>query len=424
MKLKLFFVILLLFVMPVQAQDSDSGYPDIRDIGCADLAPNEICYGQAAVELLVDCEEAPEFDTPDERLSLEAVCLIRTSADGVALMRLEPGADSVFLAAVGDVEIQNVSSGEVGQDAVLETDADIYSGPGSQYEVIGSLAAGTEVYVNACNCTRNWLRIMQADGSVGWIPARRVSVDDTALPEVAADAPVYTNLQAITLVTGASGSGLLIQMLDAPVLLQINGVQLDITSTVFVRSIPGNMLEIDVLDGHGRFTANETTVHVPAGGHLLVPLSERNVPVGEMTVALYESDHASNLPLALLPQAIDPLVALDAIHPAVVSVEECDVVSNRGDTACPLQFVNPDGDAIVQMDVEFVYAPMGTWEGSQNENPTLLEGDMRAGVLSWTISCSLAGENFIGPVQWLITLEDAAGNRSAPFEAAFNCVDG
>lgn len=71
-------------------------------------------------------------------------------------------------------------------------------------------------------------------------------------------------MQALTLVTGETG-GLLIQMNDAPVPLQINGVMLDLDSTVYVRSTPGGQMEIDVLAGQGRITADDMTVYVPAG---------------------------------------------------------------------------------------------------------------------------------------------------------------
>ncbi|MFW5696795.1 MAG: SH3 domain-containing protein [Phototrophicaceae bacterium] len=419
-----FWQIVLILLLTVPALAQDSAFPLVDAIACDDLGPNEVCYGQGTVDLLVDCEPAPDFDTPDERLNLDAVCLVRTRDAGVALLSVQPQADAVTMALVGDVEMQSVSSGDVGQNAVLVADAEIYSGPGSQYDVLSTLAEGTEVFVNACNCTRNWLRIVQADGSVGWLPARRVNLEDDSLPQVAPETPVFENMQAFTLVTGGSGSGLLIQMQAAPVLLQINGVQLELNAAAFVRSMPGQTMEIDVLAGQARIASDDTTLYAPAGSHVLVPLSERNVPAGALTVELVQPDHVAGLPLTLLPQPLDPLSALDAAQPTIVSVEECSVVSDTGEMACPLQFLNPDGDAIVRLESEFIYAPMGTWEGSIHEDLTLLAGDMSAGTLGWSISCSLAGENFIGPVEWRITLEDAAGHRSAPFRAAFNCIDG
>lgn len=418
-------ILLLLLLPPVDAQEGDDEPLDVSAIACESLQPNEICFGQASVELLADCEPVLTFDTPGELMSLDGVCVIRTYDSGMALMDIRPDTDSVFIAAVGEIEMQTVSGAAVGMPAILEVATDVYSGPGSQYAIIGSLDAGTEILVNACNCTRNWLRIVQADGTVGWVAARRVSLDDTTLPEVAPDTPVYGHWQAFTLTTGDQRSGILIQTQDEPIPLQINGVQLDIDSTAFVRVTPADLMEIDVLAGQARIRTGERVVTVPAGGHVLIPLAEQNVPVGNMMVELYDRDHIATLPLALLPQSINPMIGFDERQPTIVGMlEECNVVSDTGDVVCPLQFINPDGDDIVAMDVTFVYAPMGEWAGSQHDSPALLLGDMTAGTLAWEVSCTLAGENFIGPVEWDITLEDAAGHRSAPFRAAFNCVDG
>lgn len=412
-----FMFLVITLILPINGQDGDNP--------CADLGPNEICYGQETIELLVNCEAAPEFDTAGERIPLEDVCLIRSRDVGMALVHLQSDSDSALIAVLGDVEMQSVSSGQVGSEAVLNDDANIYNGPGSQYDIIGELEMGGKIFVNACNCTRNWLRIMQSDGSVGWIPARRVTIDDAELPEVTVDAPVYQMMQAFTLVTNGPDSGLLIQMQgDATLPLQINGVRLDLDSTAFVRAEPDQDMEIDVLDGEGHITVDTMTVQVPAGGHVLIPLSEQRIPSLNLHVELYEEAHTVDLPLDLLPRPVDPDSALDVTHPTIIGVENCNVVSDTGLMACPLHFLNPDGDAIVQMEVEFVYAAFGEWEGRVHESPELLDGDMSAGQLAWNISCSLAGENFIGPVEWLITLEDESGHRSDPYLAAFNCVDG
>jgi hypothetical protein len=112
------------------------------------------------------------------------------------------------------------------------------------------------------------------------------------------------------------------------------------------------------------------------------------------------------------------------LRPYIVGVEACSVVSNRGETTCPLYFFNGDGDAITRMDVEFVYAPQGEWESNFREPPTLIEGTYTSGTLAWGGTCSLGAANFIGPVVWSITITDESGHVSAPFEAAFNCVDG
>lgn len=427
MRLLWFALVMLLCVVPPALAQDGGDTPDPAQ-ACGDLAPNEVCYGQASVELMTDCEDAPDFDTAGDRASATQVCMLRTSGEGVAFVHLRPDEASAYMIATGDVEMQNVSSGRVGLEVTLTEDIDILAGPGSQYEVIGTLEAGTVVFVNACNCTRNWLRIMQDDGSVAWIPARRVDIGDADLPEVDPDTPVFAAMQAFRLVTGDASSGLLIQMAadtdTEPLPLQINGVLLHITATAFVRSLPGERMEIDVIEGEVRLESDTMTARVPAGGHILLPLDANSLPTGAMSIAMVEPDHIAGLPLTLAPRPVEPGLGLAGTEPVIVGVEACSVVSDLGGEQCPVHFLNPDGDAIALLDAEFVYAPIGTWEGSRHADPPLLDGDATAGRLAWEVSCSLAGENFIGPVEWLLTLQDADGNRSEPFPASFNCVDG
>ncbi|MCA9889057.1 MAG: hypothetical protein KC546_11825 [Anaerolineae bacterium] len=428
--MKIFWIVCLvalLFGVPVLAQESTCTVPSEEIIStvvesCADLEGNVVCYGQPDLEVIVDCERAPSFEAIGQTMSLEGVCTARTTGDGIAVFNLQPEMDSLTLITIGDVEMQNVASNDAGTTLPLLADSDVYSGPGSHFDVLASLTEGTEVFINACNCTHNWLRIVRDGGEIGWIPTRRVDIDDSLLPEVTAEEPLYDNMQNFLLTTAECG-GVLIQMHEAPVPVIINGVTVTLDSTAYVRAGADSM-EIDLLDGQGHISNGERTVYAPAGAHILIPLDEHRAPTGDMTVELYEPEHIASIPLGLVPQSIDPFVPLDATHPTIVGVEECNVVSNLADEACPVQFINPDGDDIVSLEVEFVYAAIGEWEESIHEVPMLLNGTMRTGVLGWDVSCSLGAENFIGPVEWLLTLEDAAGNRSEPFLAAFNCVDG
>jgi hypothetical protein len=155
-----------------------------------------------------------------------------------------------------------------------------------------------------------------------------------------------------------------------------------------------------------------------------VSLSEPNLPAGAVQVEPYIGQDVAGLPLSLLPERVDPIAVLNDEMPHIVGVETCTALSNMGETICPVHFVNPDGDEISRMNVEFVYAPQGEWTGSAVQSPELLVGDSRSGQLPWHVSCSLGSANFIGPVRWSITLTDAMGHISQPFEASFNCVAG
>ncbi len=440
--------LLLLIVTPVAAQVEDCPATVATGIAaaassCTNLGPNEVCYGHADVSAIVNCEEALEFDSSGDIIPLSTICALRLSPLqssgewGVAIMSVQPSTypASITYALFGDIEIQNAASDVFALQVWASKDADIHAGPGSHFEVIGVLNKDETVETNACNCTGNWLRITMSDGHIGWISAMDVSIlgESGDLPVVEADTPVYESMQAFTFqgnegettCTEQPDDGILIQ---APAevestSLQINGTEIALTSTIFVQSIPGQHLQIETLEGSTSVTANDSSVSVPAGTRVTVPLSLENTPAGRPTVSTYNADDVKTLPLSLLPRAIDPVASLDDEIPHIVGVDACRVASDRGETLCPLYFVNADGDAITRMDVEFVRAPQGTWTSNFREPPELIDGNNTSGVLAWGGTCSLGGANFIGPVEWSITITDEDGHVSEPFAASFNCVE-
>lgn len=410
---------------------------------CAEVASNEVCFGHKAIDTVVNCDTPPAFISPGDRVSLDATCALRSGAMqtpgewGVAVMKVpanDAGQDITFV-MFGDVQVQNAASARSEMQVWVESDTEVRSGPGSHFSSLQTLAAGTVIRANACNCTRNWLRTVLDNRQVGWIPANRITIlgDAEALPIVQADTPVYNSMQAFSLQSGAQQpecaeapeNGILIQ---APsglenVPLQINGVEIALNSTMFVQSQPGGDLTIEVLDGTARVTANDFSAYMLEGMRAVVPMSKDNLPTGLMRVELYASEDVAHLPLTLLPDLIDLATMPERETAHIVGVEKCTVLADRGETICAVHFVNPDGDAITRMDVEFVNAPQGKWNSSAQEPPALLDGDNISGRLAWNATCSLGGEIFIGPVVWSITLTDAQGNVSEPFEASFNCVD-
>lgn len=409
---------------------------------CTGLGLNEICFGHASVDTIVNCEDAPDFNTPGDIMPLEAVCALRvggwqpTSEWGVAMMQIESSAGvPVTFALFGGVEIHNAGSSLNEMQVWIVNDTGVYAGPGSHYETLLSLKVGDVVKVNACNCTGNWLRLVMEDGRVGWIPALNATVvgDSSSLPIASLDTPIFEAMQAFTLSTNqdvppcadSPASGILIQVpADAdPVPLQINGVHISLNSTVFVRS-SADELTLEMLSGAAQVSASNLTMNVPAGTRVRIPLFEDNVPNEILHVESYSAEDVAALPVSLLPEAVDATAPLNLEIPQIIGVYECSVVSGTGDTSCPAYFINHDGDPITRMAVEFHYAAQGKWEGSVTEPPTLLAGDYSSGVLSWDVSCNLGSANFIGPIQWWMTVTDESGHTSEPFLASFNCVDG
>lgn len=438
---------LLLLPVTVLAQDADcaavaTALATAAD-ACSEIGSHEICLGYGRVEAAFNCETPPVFESPGDTASLDVTCTVRTGAPsgewGIAVMTAQPtGAEqAVTYFLLGDVEMQNAATSRQRQTATALSDIEIYSQPVPPYVSIGQLAAGDTIDVNACNCTRHWLRTVLADGRVGWLLARTVELSDEApaLPVVTTEAPIYASMQAFNVRSGQTESacatapedGILIQLPAAldTVQLQINGVAVQLTSSIFVQAQPGGALTIAVLDGSARVTTDVFTASVPAGTRAVVPLSDENIADGRLTrVEVLPAETVARLPLSLLPETIDPAAALLNVTPVIVGLEPCAVRSDRGETTCPLHFINPDGDTITRMEVEFVQAPQGTWTGSVTESPAIIAGDATSGALAWKATCSLGSANFIGPVQWSIRLTDSAGHVSEPFPAAFNCIEG
>ncbi|MEP0764715.1 MAG: hypothetical protein HRF48_18455 [Chloroflexota bacterium] len=410
---------------------------------CQDTGPGEVCFGHGPITVTTSAATGA-FGTASDTLALDTTCCVRLAPLqppdewGVAVMKVRPdaGEHSLTYVLLGEVEMSNAASFFSELEARVESDTAIYAGPGSHYATLAHVAAGDVLRVNACNCTKNWLRVRLASGEIGWIPARRVTVlgEVGSLPVAAQDTPVYAAMQAFTFRSGAGGpacasapeAGILIYspLEGGQTRLWINGAEVTVASTVFVQAEPGGEFTIAVLDGNATITVNDETVIAPPGVRVAIPLSDGYAPSGHMRVSPYALADVEHLPLALLPQEVDIAAAFGDPRPLIIGQKTCNVVSDRGETICALHFVNLDGDPITRLTTEFIYAAQGTWQGSDREFPAILEGDTFSGDLAWPVSCSLGGANFIGPVIWSVTMTDASGHVSPPFEASFNCVDG
>lgn len=431
------FILVLIFIIPAQAQENDC--PTLFDNAinasadnCVNLADNTLCYGYEAVDLFVDCENFPDFASSGDTVPLDAVCMMRVSKNGIATMHIQPEhtAGHATFVFMGAGELHNASSGTFEMNAWMIEDAILRDGPGSDFNEVTPVTADEQLLVHACNCTQNWMRVMLDSGQIGWLPARTLNVQGNAdaLPVIDRDAPFYDRMQAITLQTQASEcaelpNGLLIQSHNterAWLPLQINNTELMIDATLFARAPIDDDLIVTVLEGQLEVTQNEQTYHLSAGAEIHIPREASD----SVTISVYSEADVAQLPLNLLPEVIDPMAPIDNIAPVIISIPQCAILGNSNeDNTCPVTFVNPDGDNITQMSVEFLYAPEGDWESSVKDNPEVIEGDSTGGVIAWEPSCTLGQRCFIGPIKWLITLTDENGHTSAPFEASFNCVE-
>jgi len=348
--------------------------------------------------------------------------------DPVVIQVETQSGQTISLVQVGAVDLQDAASELYALEAVASAETNIFSGPGPSYDEVGRLSNGDSVLVHASNCTHHWLRTVLDDGQAGWIAARDVVLtgDIATLPLASVYTPVYASMQAFTLQPGtgtnvcaADGElGVLIQASTAadPVPLQVNGVPMMVSGTVFVQANADGEQTVEVLSGETQITVGSMTARVDDGMRALIVEDALHVEP-------YVLADVELLPVSVLPESVDVADALTDNAPRIVGLEPCRVISNSTDSVCPLHFVNRDGDAIVRVEIEFVSAPQGEWSSSIDDAPIILEGDQVSGALAWTPTCSLGASCFIGPVIWSITLTDAAGNVSEPFEASLNCVD-
>ncbi|MBK8021157.1 MAG: SH3 domain-containing protein [Chloroflexi bacterium] len=354
----------------------------------------------------------------------------------VTLMQVKPHAQdtTITLALLGDVELVNAASELNATNVEASRNVRILSGPGSHFSEIDTIPAGQVVEVNACSSSQNWLRTVTEDGQVGWISSLDVNLIDNskALPVANVDTPVYATMQAFSLRQGsgvggcasAQEMGVLIQVPAnaEPVPMQINGVAMLVNGTIFVQAEAGGAQTIETLAGEAVITVTPLEAVLSAGMRAVVPLSSDYQIAGAMHIEPYTLADVETLPVDQLPEMVALSDPLADTAPRIVGLEPCRVLSDSGETTCALHFVNRDGDAITQMDVQFVSAPEGEWTGSTRDDVQIVQGDAVSGAVGWSVNCSLGQVCFIGPVIWSITLTDAAGNVSEPFEASFNCV--
>jgi len=242
---------------------------DAVDENCSSADRNEACYGFNQVEagFLVDVAE-DFFTEPADIAQLLNLATIRTApleldtgTWGVALMRVQadlpntlPGQAVTFL-LMGDVEVENgVDPDEAFQsDASLEITVDspaganIRSGAGLNFNVVGSIFDGDTLQADGLSPDREWVRVAFRDRPA-WI-SRTVIVDDEAagiddLPTLTSD--LQTPMQTVYLRTGIGTSScaqppddlLLVQgPEDIQIQLTVNGANIQVGSTAGLKIV-------------------------------------------------------------------------------------------------------------------------------------------------------------------------------------------
>lgn len=279
------FVVLTVFSITIlQAQSSCPALVEEAlsavDLNCEGLDRNSACYGYGVVTASF-VSEVPDdyFVEPADTSELRELQSISTSVLdidedlwGVAVLDVQanlpntiPG-QSVIFVLIGDTEVQNeVAPDEAFQPSegiavIASSGANIRSGAGLNFNVIGGAAAGDELMADGLSEDGEWLRVAY-DNRVAWV-SRAVLVEDPAidnLPMLTSN--LRTPMQSFRLRTGigspdceeAPDDLLLVQGPDGfEIDLTVNGAEIRIGSTIAMRYIEVDgeiLLEMIVIDG-------------------------------------------------------------------------------------------------------------------------------------------------------------------------------
>lgn len=125
-----------------------------------------------------------------------------------------------------------------------------------------------------------------------------------------------SSMQAFTIQTGITGrqcnqapnDGVLIQSPEGidKVRFQVNGVDVEFGSTIYLQSHTDEGLRVNALEGNISVTANGQTVPVPPGTRARIPLNPDNTPAALPTLERMTRNDIRGLPLRLLPREVLP----------------------------------------------------------------------------------------------------------------------
>jgi hypothetical protein len=272
----------------------------LADVGnnCTGVERNSACYGfnQVAASFL---DEQPEnfFSTPADRAQLATLDTLQTAPLdsnnnlwGIAVLNVQanvpnslPGQAVVFM-LLGDVQVDNAVDPA---DAITPVDpinvsattsANLRSGPGTIYNVVSSLGAGTVIPADGVSADGAWVRVLLENAPL-WISR------DLVQPEVAGAIDTLpalsgasrTPMQAFYFRTGFTG----VECIESPPSLLVvqgpeglkvditaNGADIQLGSTIALFTNGNNEMVLMVIDG----SALVNGVEIPPGFAMTIQL--------------------------------------------------------------------------------------------------------------------------------------------------------
>jgi|GEM_PF-5034896 uncharacterized protein YgiM (DUF1202 family) len=398
---------------------------------CDTLGRNQVCYGHVLLDATL---RRPDllFNQPGDRINAADIDSLVTSplnldanTWGIALLSLQanlpdslPG-QNVSVVVFGDVSLTSETDSTAPSARITGTaarSANVRSAPSTSGEILGGLVTGTPVTLVGRSAAGDWAAVEFAEGR-GWVSASllRIEGDINSLPVVNTFKQYTAPMQAFRFRSGIGDStceevpdsGLLIQSPQGiTVNFLINGVEVDLGSTVLIRQAAGDATVFTNLVGRVRLTSAGVTTELRPGESAGVPPGG---PPGDARP--YTADEVTALPLPLLPQAV-------GLPPNILSIGAFNVVGNGAVNIFPITFINPDGDAIVGLVQTLIAATGGNWySGDVAVRPQDYD-NASGGTLQYPFVCRTTQAY---TVTYEIALVDAGGNIGAPMRYTATC---
>lgn len=246
---------------------------------CANLDGSSACYGYGSVAAQFTSGAAYKFNLPTDRISLDLLSALHTSAFnpateelGIAMLNVAANPavlDGLNLGDVkyflfGDVELVNAVSADdmflmsdAAPVAYLVSDTVLRAAPSAAAPDLAALTSGSEVRLDGITADGAWLHVV-TDSYTAWMASAAVGdIDLTALPKVKPGS-LYP-MQAFNFTTsgaaleGCAGVPAAMLVLQAPpnALVDViaNGVPLRFSNTIFLRTDAEGSLEVINISG-------------------------------------------------------------------------------------------------------------------------------------------------------------------------------
>ncbi|MBI5667874.1 MAG: SH3 domain-containing protein [Chloroflexi bacterium] len=322
---------------------------------CDGTGRNQACYGHARLDAQFHADgPSLTFDQPGDLVDVTAIqslhlspMEIATGNWGVALMRLQANLpasqpNDVTLLTFGDVKIQNAVKQPTRLTVVTGSDyVNVRLLPTVRAGVVESLAPNQTVTAVERVADNSWLRVEVPDSDItGWVNASLLvpQGDINTLNVAEPRQPYYRPMQAFyfeshddqSACPEVPTSGLLIQTPEGvgEVKLLINEVNIQLGSTVFFETQPGNVLTVSTLEGHARVEALGVAHTAVAGTTVQVQLDETMKPASPPSLpASYDDTRLKNLPVGHLDRPV-------AVHPPLTGQELAEVIRSEQEAIC------------------------------------------------------------------------------------------